>query len=198
LNDVSHPIRSYLIAASAIVSAFLLGPGCASGAYGPEADERLSAAINDSSGPASDTVQSCADLTEALGRARNAERPEGDRLRSYMQLYHDLEGRIASNKKLFDRQPELVYGGGHEQATADAARAEQDRCVQMNADTGSEFELLVRDLFQPLIITDLTNKRRVARVSFILLRSAVQELALTDSDSLLERIGAAEKAVGRK
>jgi hypothetical protein len=113
-----------------------------------------------------------------------------------MQLYHDIAGRLESNKKLFDRQPGLVYGGGHEQAAADAARAEQDRCTQMNADTTSEFELLVRDLFQPLIINDLATKKRVARVSFILLKSAVQELAPADADSLLERIAAADKSVG--
>jgi hypothetical protein len=194
---VRYPIRSSLIAASAILAALCSAAGCASNAYGPSADDRLAAAVNDNSTEvASDTVQSCGDLVEALGRARNAERPEGDRLRSYMQLYHDIAGRLESNKKLFDRQPGLVYGGGHEQAAADAARAEQDRCTQMNADTTSEFELLVRDLFQPLIINDLATKKRVARVSFILLKSAVQELAPADADSLLERIAAADKSVG--
>ena len=88
MDDVSHPIRSHLIAASAILSV----ASCASNAYGPEADDRLAAAVTDNSTVvASDTVQSCGDLVEGLGRARNAERPEGDRLRSYMQLYHDLE-----------------------------------------------------------------------------------------------------------
>ncbi len=140
----------------------------------------------------------CTDLTEALGRARNGERPEADRLRSYMQLYHDLSARLANNQRAFDRHPELVYGGGKAQGAADQARAENDRCQQMSADTRAEFELLVRDLFQPLIIQDLSTHKRVARVSFILLKSAVQELALPDSDSLLDRINAAEHIVGHR
>ena len=66
----------------------------------------------------------------------------------------------------------------------------------MSADTASEFEILVRDLFQPLIITDLSTHKRVARVSLILLRSAVQELAPSDADTLFEHIAAADKAIG--
>lgn len=188
-----HPTRSVLAAASAALAA----AACAHPAYGPDSDDRLTAAISDK--PAGgETVQSCDDLAETLGRARNGERPEADRLRSYMQLYHEVSARLANNQQAFDRHPELVYGGGQAQATADQARAANDRCQQMSADARQEFELLVRDLFQPLIIQDLSTHRRVARVSFILLRSAVQELALPDSDSLLDRISAAERVVGRR
>ncbi|HUB09014.1 MAG TPA: hypothetical protein VMB50_18540 [Myxococcales bacterium] len=182
-----------LTAATAALAAL----GCAHPAYGPDSDDRLTAAVNDST-PGGETILSCDDLAESLGRARNGERPEADRLRSYMQLYHDLTARLANNERAFDRNPTLVYGGGKEQAEADRARAENDRCQQMSADARSEFEVLVRDLFQPLIIQDLSTRRRVARVSFILLRSAVQELALPDADSLLDRISAAEHVVGRR
>ncbi|MHB8418904.1 MAG: hypothetical protein ACYDCL_12575 [Myxococcales bacterium] len=189
-----HLVRSSLFAAAAALAAL----GCEHPAYGPSSDDRLAAEVNEKPG-GGDAVQPCDDLAEALGRARNGERPEADRLRSYMQLYHELEGRLANNQKAFDRHPELVYGGGKAQAAvADAARAANDRCRQMDADARSEFEVLVRDLFQPLVIQDLATHRKVPRVSFILLKGAVQELALPDADTLVESISAAERIVGRR
>ncbi len=190
-----YPIRWGLLAASGLLSA------CAHPAYGPSSDDRLSAEVQDSAqlsaAKSTDRVLSCADLDESLARARNGERPESDRLRSYMHLYRELVGRTQANQKAFDRHPELVYGGGKEQAAAAASRSASDQCQQMLADARSEFDLLVRELFQPLIITDVASGRKlkVARISFPLLKSAVQELAPTDQDSLLEKIAIAEKLV---
>ncbi len=190
-----HPIRIALLAASLIL-------GCEHAAYGPSSDDRLTSEVNDSaemSAPRSQSnIQACDDLSEKLARARNGARPEADRLRSYMELYHTLSGRLTSNQAVFDRRPELVYGGGKGQAMADWARAANERCTQMQADTRSEFEILVRDLFDPLIITDLQNHRRVPRVSFALLQSAVEELKLGDSPSLLDRIATAKRVLGRR
>ena len=190
-----HPIRFWLIATSASFAA------CAHPAYGPSSEDRLTAEVRDSAESAppksSDKVQSCEDLTESLARARNGERPEADRLRSYMQLFRQLVDRTQANQKLFDRNPELAFGGGKGTTQSSAVRATADQCQQLQADTRSEFELLVRELFEPLVITDLSNGRKahVPRVSFSLLRSAVQELAPTDQEGLLEKIGLAEKQV---
>ncbi|MHB1843213.1 MAG: hypothetical protein ACYCWW_00080 [Deltaproteobacteria bacterium] len=193
-----HPIRRILVATSAVVL------GCAHPAYGPSSDDRLAAEVQDSaqfsSKKSSDSVLPCADLDEALARSRNAERPESDRLRSYMQLYRELVGRTEANQKAFDRHPELLYGGGKGQAASEQARAASDKCQQMLADTRSEFDLLVRELFQPLVIMDISSgrKAKVPRISFNLLRSAIQELAPTDKDSMYEKIASAEKLVDRR
>lgn len=190
-----HPIRSTLVAASLSLGA------CAHPAYGPSSDDRLAAEVHDSAESAApvggDKVRSCDDLNEPLERARNGERPEAERLRSYMQLYRQLLDRTAANQKLFRRHPELAYGGGKGAAESSAVRAASDHCQQLEADARSEFELLVRELFEPLVITDLASghKSRVPRVSFILLKSAVQELAPPDQEGLIEKIGLAEKLV---
>ncbi len=191
-----HPIRLGLLAASALFSA------CAHDAYGPSSDDRLASEVNENAEltaprPAGE-IQGCQDLTEQLARARNPGRSEVARLGSYMRLYHTLTVRLAANQRLFDREPDLVYGGGKGQAAADQARAEQEQCQRMSADARSELELFVRDLFQPLIITDLASGRRVARVSFILLRSAIKELELADAPALLQRIAAAERIVRKR
>jgi hypothetical protein len=153
---------------------------CAHPAWGASDEERLGAAVNgDSNSEPKATIQSCEDQQEALGKARNAERSESERLRSYMEVVRTLGDRVDQNQKTVAHDPDIAYAGGASSQAAADSRALLDGCREMYGDARREFDELVHDLFSPLLVLDVQNGKhsRSARVSLPLLRSALEELA---------------------
>lgn len=173
----------------------LFALACAHSAYGPSSDQRLEAAVESPGGDDRGLVQGCDDQQDPLAKARNVERTESERLRSYMEIVRAITDRADQNTKAMAKNPNLAYGGGKDALASAETRRVADSCRELLADSRREFEELVRDLFSPLLVLDVQSGHhtRSARVSLNLLRSAVQELAPPDSESLNDKLTEVDK-----
>lgn len=134
----------------------------------------------------------CQDTAALLGKARNVNRPETERVQDYIQLYKDLRKKTATFEEAMARNPDLQYQEGS-QKYADA----RDVCVQQTADVKVEFERYVRELVELPTVQELKggNTVTVARLDFNTLRDAIETLDPDDKEQLLSRVGSAEKKI---
>ncbi|HZH79338.1 MAG TPA: hypothetical protein VEY88_25185 [Archangium sp.] len=134
----------------------------------------------------------CEDTTEGLNQARNVNRPETDRVLSYIDLYTSLMKRTATFEEAMTRNPDLHYTEGSQQLVA-----AKETCIQQTADVKVEFETYVRELVDVPTVQEIKggNTVTVARLDFNTLRQAIETLALDDKDSLINRVSNAEKKV---
>ncbi len=134
----------------------------------------------------------CDDTVDALTNSRNVNRPETERVMSYIELYTSLVKRNDTFETALNRNPDLNYTAGSEQIVA-----ARDNCIQQTADVRVEFETYVRELVDVPTVQEVKGGRMVtvARLDFNTLRQAIETLALDDKDLLLSRVDSAEKRV---
>ena len=134
----------------------------------------------------------CDDTSDALTQARNVNRPETDRVMSYIDLYTSLMKRNATFEEAMNRNPDLNYTEGSEKLVA-----ARENCIQQTADVKVEFEVYVRELVDVPTVQEVKggNTVTVARLDFNTLRQAIETLNPDDKDTLMGRVATAEKRV---
>lgn len=134
----------------------------------------------------------CEDTAEELNKARNVNRPETERLADYIALYDSLRKRIQTFDEAMTRNPDLQYREG-----ASSIVNAREVCIQQTADVRGEFETYVRELVDVPTVQEIKggNTVTIARLDFNTLRQAIETLNPDDKDSLLNRVGNAEKKV---
>jgi hypothetical protein len=135
---------------------------------------------------------SCDDARGVLDTARDVNRPETERVMSYIELYNSLLKRTATFEDAMTRNPDLSYTQGSEELVA-----AKDTCVQQTADVKVEFETYVRELVDVPTVQEVKggNTITVARLDFNTLRQAIDTLNLEDKEQLMARVLNAEKRV---
>jgi hypothetical protein len=134
----------------------------------------------------------CDDTGDALNQARNVNRPETDRVMSYIDLYTSLMKRNATFEEAMNRNPDLNYTEGSEKLVA-----ARENCIQQTADVRVEFEVYVRELVEVPTVQEVKggNTVTVARLDFNTLRQAIETLNPDDKEALMGRVLTAEKRV---
>lgn len=160
-------------------------------------DERLERETKRSDALSSSTADElkgmkCDDITSELSKARDDSALEEKRLTTYIDLYDKVKDRTARFEEAISRNPDLAYQEGSGQIIA-----ARDGCIQSSADVRLDFEGLVRELVQLPVVDDVRDGKAVkaTRVSFEVLRSAIEKLDLDDKEELLTRLANAEKTV---
>jgi hypothetical protein len=165
---------------------------------GPSSDERLDQETQGIAAP-DDTIRrsdlakiNCQDTGAALAKARSDNRPEVERLTTYMALYDTLVKRVDTFEEAMTRNPDLAYQEGNEPLVA-----ARDLCIEQKADVRNEFETYVREIVDVPTVQEFKGgaTHTVARLDFDTLRKAIAELAPEDKDQLLGKVTAAEKRV---
>jgi hypothetical protein len=134
----------------------------------------------------------CDDTGDALNQARNVNRPETDRVLSYIELYNSLVKRNATFEEAMARNPDLHYTEGSQKLVS-----ARNNCIQQTADVRVEFETYVRELVSVPTVQEIKggNTVTVARLDFNTLRQAIDTLKLDDKEQLFARVISAEKLV---
>ncbi|WP_342373871.1 hypothetical protein NVS55_20765 [Myxococcus stipitatus] len=183
-----------LSAPTAAAFLFLSATGCVKEI---SSDERLdrstqNLAMKDTPGVSELQKLTCEDTTDALGKARNVNRPETDRLVDYIELYTSLRKRTATFEEAMNRNPDLSYREGSQQIVN-----AKDSCIQQTADVKLEFETYMRELVAVPTVQEIKggNTVTIARLDFNTLRQAIETLEPDDKDSLLDRVASAEKKI---
>ncbi|MCP3099328.1 hypothetical protein LZ198_10645 [Myxococcus sp. K15C18031901] len=160
-------------------------------------DERLdretqNLAVKDVPGVSELQKLTCDDTTDALGKARNVNREETERLVDYIELYSSLRKRTSTFEDAMNRNPDLSYREGSQQIVN-----AKDNCVQQTADVRVEFETYMRELVEVPTVQEIKggNTVTIARLDFNTLRQAIETLEPDDKDALLNRVANAEKKI---
>lgn len=160
-------------------------------------DERLERDTKSSEALASSTAgdlkkMRCDDITSELSKARDDTAPEEKRLTIYTDLFERVKDRAAKFDEALSRNPDLAYQEGSQEIIA-----ARDGCVQSAADVRLDFEGLVREIITLPVVDEYRDGKpvKVARLSFDILRGAIEKLGLDDKDALLARLANAEKTV---
>lgn len=134
----------------------------------------------------------CDDTVDVLNQARNVNRPETDRVQSYIDLYSSLVKRNATFDEAMARNPDLHYTEGSQQLVA-----ARENCIQQTADVKVEFDTYVRELVDVPTVQEVKGGATVtvARLDFNTLRQAIETLNPEDKEQLLMKVGNAEKRV---
>ncbi|MBL8922481.1 MAG: hypothetical protein JNJ54_26760 [Myxococcaceae bacterium] len=134
----------------------------------------------------------CDALNDDLAKARDGARTEEERLTVFADVYERLKNRSSRFDEAMSRNPDLAYQEGS-QRLVDAREA----CIQMTADVRVEFESLIREIMQVLVVDEVKGGQTVkaARLDFAPLRAAIEKLELDDRESLQNKISNAEKQV---
>jgi len=134
----------------------------------------------------------CDDTGDALNQARNVNRPETDRVMSYVDLYTSLVKRNTTFEDAMNRNPDLHYKEGSQKLVA-----ARENCIQQTADVRVEFETYVRELVDVPTVQEIKggNTVTVARLNFNTLRQAIEALNPDDKEILLGQVLNAEKRV---
>lgn len=134
----------------------------------------------------------CDDTGDALTQARNVNRPETDRVMSYIDLYTSLVKRNATFDEAMTRNPDLNYTEGSQKLVS-----ARNNCIQQAADVKVEFETYVRELVSVPTVQEIKggNTVTVARLDFNTLRQAIETLNTEDKEQLLARVLTTEKQV---
>jgi hypothetical protein len=170
------------------------GLGCSHEMSNEERLDRDTQAVpmKDALGAAELAKVNCQDAPAGLTKARNENRPETDRVVSYIDLYSSLRKRADTFEESFARNPDLAYQEGSSGFTE-----AKELCIQQTADVKVEFERYVRDLVKVPTVQEVKGGSTVvvARLDFNTLRLAIETLAPDDKDQLLARVANAEKSV---
>ena len=160
-------------------------------------DERLDRVTKRSealtSSTAGDLVKmKCDDITSELSKARDESALEEKRISIYADLFDQVKDRTAKFEDALSRNPDLAYQEGSQEIIA-----ARDGCIQSQADVRLDFEGLVREIVNLPVVEEIRDGKQVkaARLSFDVLRSAIEKLGLDDKDALLTRLSNSEKTV---
>jgi hypothetical protein len=169
-------------------------------ATGISNEERLDRATEHSSAAKSKVAEEllrlrCDDLNTELARARDDAKPEEARLKVYLDLYERVRSRTAKFDEALSRNPDLTYQEGTQ-----AIAALHDGCVQAQADVRFDFEGLVREVAVLPVVDEFRGGStvKVPRLSFDLLRAAIDKLELDDREALVLKLSIAEKSIESK
>jgi hypothetical protein len=134
----------------------------------------------------------CDDLAADLLKARDETRSEEYRLTTTLDLLEKVKGRVARFDEAISHNPDLAYQEGSQEVTG-----ARDGCVQTQADVRLDLEGLVREVIQQPVVDEMKGSATVksARLSFELLRTAIEKLELDDKDALFSRLALAERQV---
>ena len=134
----------------------------------------------------------CDDVGADLKKARDENRNETDRVQAYADLYKSLQVRAAKFDEAMTRNPDLAYKEGSQEIVA-----ARELCIQQTADVRVEFERYVRELVDVPTVQEIKGGATVivARLDFGTLRSAIETLGPDDRESLLTKVGNAEKKI---
>ena len=134
----------------------------------------------------------CDDITSELSKARDDTAPEEKRISIYTDLFDRVKDRTAKFEEALSRNPDLAYQEGSQEIIA-----ARDGCIQSQADVRLDFEGLVREIITLPVVDEYRDGKPVkaARLSFDILRAAIEKLNLDDKDTLLSRLANAEKTV---
>lgn len=178
------------------LSALIFTAGCAHN--GPSSDERLDQETKGIDAP-DDTIRradlakiNCNDTGAQLAQARSDNRPEIERLNTYMSLYASLKKRVETFDEAMSRNPDLRYQDGNQPLVA-----AREVCIDQKADLEREFGTYVREIVDVPTVQEVKGGATytVARLDFTTLKRAIQELHPDDEDSLIGKVNAAEKRV---
>lgn len=180
--------------AAALTTALLFTTGCVKEIT---SDERLERETKKSDAFQTSTADDllklkCDDVTASLAKARDESAEESKRINTYMDLLDKVKDRNKQFDESISRNPDLAYQEGS--VNIISAR---DGCVDAQAEVRRDFETLVREIVQVPVVDDYKDGKPVkaARLSFELLRDAIEKLDLDDKDSLNTRLSNAEKTV---
>ncbi len=190
-------LRSTSFARSTL-AALAVAPGCAHPAYGPEGEERLSKAVEDSAShtntPSNYTAddinkQNCGDYHRKLQKAHAEDTKEEDRLDAYMDLYKEIKGKNDFLEKALATNPDLQFQAD----TAMVVKTKED-CVAALADIRSDYYGLLVEIADVLVVQDI-HGNAAPRLDFGKFRTAVTVLDPDDRDNFYARIDAANKKI---
>lgn len=180
--------------AAALTTALLFASGCVKEI---SSDERLERETAKSDALGTSTAEDllklkCDDVTAALTKARDESAQEEKRLNTYGDLLEKVKDRNHRFDEALSRNPDLAYQEGS--GNIIAAR---DGCVDASAEVRRDYETLVREIVQVPVVDDYKDGKPVkaARLSFDLLRDAIEKLELDDKDALTNKLNNAEKTV---
>lgn len=175
-------------------AALLLGGACVKEITSDERLERETARSDSlhSSTAAELGKLRCDDLAADLAKARDEKTTEENRLTTYMDMYDRLKSRSAKFEEAMARNPDLSFQEGSQDLNS-----ARDACVQGAADVKLELESLVREIMQMPTVDEIRGGStvKVARLSFDVLRQAIEKLDLDDKDGLIQKVNNAEKTV---
>jgi len=135
----------------------------------------------------------CDDAASTLAKARDETQPEGERLKTYVDLYLSLKDRKNRLDAAVARNPDLAYQEG-----AQAISARQDLCLRQVTDVRIETERFIRDLVDMPTFQEIKggNIVVVSRVDFVILRRAIEAVELDGKQELLRAVDNAEQTIG--
>lgn len=177
-----------------LLSAAFFFSGCA---HEISSDERLDRETRRSDALKSATAEDlvklrCDDITSELSKARDDSAPEEKRLAIYTDLFDKVKDRTARFEEALTRNPDLAYQEGSQQIIS-----ARDGCIQSSADVRLDFEGLIREIINLPVVDEYRDGKPVkaARLSFDVLRAAIEKLDLDDKEQLMTRLANAEKTV---
>ena len=169
-------------------------------ATGISNEERLNRATEHTSAARSKVAEEllrlrCDDVNTEVARTRDDSKPEETRLKAYIDLYERVRSRNARFEEALSRNPDLAYEDGTQEIAV-----LHDGCVHAQADVRFDFEGLVREVVALPAVDEFRggNTVKVARLSFDLLRTAIDKLELDDREALLLKLSIAEKSIDSK
>lgn len=186
MQSFRHRVRPLVVLALAIP----LG-GCVKEISSEERLERESPSAHSAPAPTKEELSKIDCLPgEDLLQARNASRPETDRVQDYATLYTALVKKVKAFEEALTRNPDLQYQDGSQRIAA-----ARETCLQQSADLRVEFDRYVRELVDVPTVQEVKGGKTqtVARIDFDALRDAIQILDPEDKELLLARLGAAEQ-----
>jgi hypothetical protein len=180
-----------------LVAAFAFASSLSGCVHEVTSDERLdretkTTSIKEALGASELHKIKCDNLSGDLAKARNENKPETDRVVSYIELYESLKGRSAKFDEAMSRNPDLAYQEGSQELIA-----AKDQCIQQAADIRLEFESYIRELVEVPTVQEIKGGATVtvARLDFGTLKQAIETLNPDDRDALLNKVSNAEKKV---
>jgi hypothetical protein len=135
----------------------------------------------------------CDDASNTLFKARDEAKPEGERLKVYVDLYLSLQDRTKKLDEAIARNPDLAYQEG-----AQTILDRQETCLRHVTDVRIETERFLRDLTETPTVQEIKggNIAVVPRVDFGILRRAIEAIDIDGKQGLLQAVDNAEQKLG--
>jgi len=135
----------------------------------------------------------CDDAPGVLFKARDEAKPEGERLKTYVDLYLSLLDRQKKLDETIARNPDMAYQEG-----AQAVLDSQEACSRQTTDVRIETERFIRDLVDTPTVQEIKggNITVTPRVEFDILRRAIEAIEIDGKQELLRDVDNAEQKLG--
>jgi hypothetical protein len=179
---------------SLVAALLLLSSACVKEISSEDRLDRELGTVDDKRAMSADELKkiSCADVSGEVEKAQNENRPETDRVMSYIELYDSLKKKVSSFEDAMSRNPDLIY-----QSDSSQLVASRDVCVNQLAEVRQGFERYTRELVEVGTLQEIRGGTTVTvpRMDFNTLRQAINTLNPDDKDQLLARVASQEKRV---